>query len=60
MPIMPAGILTDVFDDLSIKGTTDQGSILEPVLLCPKLLQTVSRVSGKDSTSIKPSISKLS
>ncbi|KDR71165.1 hypothetical protein GALMADRAFT_214148 [Galerina marginata CBS 339.88] len=60
MPFMPAGTLTDVFDDLLLKGTTDRRSVLEPVVLRPKSLQTFSRVSGEDATSIKPSISKLS
>jgi serine/threonine protein kinase len=60
MPFMPAGTLTDVFDDLLMKGTTDQDSMVGPVLLHPKLLPTSSRASGKDATSMKPSISKLS
>ncbi|KAF8960603.1 kinase-like domain-containing protein [Flammula alnicola] len=60
MPFMPAGTLTDVFDDLLIKGNTDQDSMLEPVVLNPKFLETFSRVSGEDIISIKPSISKLS
>jgi serine/threonine protein kinase len=55
MPFMPAGTLTDVFDDLLTEGT----AVLEPVLLHPKLLKMFSPVSSQDATAIKPSISKL-
>ena len=40
-PFMPAGTLTDVFDDLLMKGTTDQGSMryrpLESTVEMPQL-----------------------
>ncbi|KDR77831.1 hypothetical protein GALMADRAFT_138879 [Galerina marginata CBS 339.88] len=55
MPFMPAGTLTDVFDDLSTEGIT----VFEPVFLHPKFLKTFSPVNGEDATAMKPSISKL-